>query len=59
MTGATPLLFEFCHGLTMEPVSLETILDTGLSVAEGWLEYCLLFGPRPRSNDLFGPPTPA
>lgn len=59
MTGATPLLFEFCHGLKTAPMELEAILETGLVMLEAWIDYTLLFGARPRSNELFGAITPA
>ena len=55
MTGATPLLFEFCHGLEMNPASLDAILETGFVTFEAWVDYCLAFGPRPTANELFGP----
>lgn len=54
MTGALPLLFEFCHGLKIRPCSLQDILQTGLILTEGWLDYCLSMGTRPNSNDWFG-----
>lgn len=59
MTGATPLLFEFCHGLDMRPYPLEAILESGLVTAEAWLDYCLIFGARTRSEELFGDIAPA
>lgn len=59
MTGATPLLFEFCHGLKIRPASLESILETGFAVFEAWLDYCLAFGPRAKANEMFGAVTPA
>lgn len=59
MTGATPLLFEFCHGLTMHPATLEEIMETGYIVFEAWLDYNLMFGSRPVSNEFFGNITPA
>lgn len=59
MTGATPLLFEFCHGLKMRPSPLEEILETGMVLMEAWLDYLLIFGPRPLSHELFGEITPA
>lgn len=59
MTGATPLLFEFCHGLAKNPCPLKEILQTGFVVFEAWLDYCLTFCPRPRSRDLFGEISPA
>jgi hypothetical protein len=55
MTGATPLLFEFCHGLRVRPCPLETILESGFTVLEAWLDHTLLFGARPVSRELFGP----
>lgn len=54
MTGALPLLFEFCHGLKTRPFPLQDTLDTGLILTEGWLDYCLTMGMRPKSNDWFG-----
>lgn len=59
MTGATPLLFEFCHGLATNPCSLEDILESGFVLFEAWLDYCLSLGARPRSRELFGSVTPA
>jgi len=59
MTGATPLLFEFCHGMEMHPQSLETILETGFQVFEAWIDYNLSFGPRPAAHEMFGAITPA
>ncbi len=58
MTGATPLLFEFCHGTKSVPTGLEAILETGFVVLEAWLDYCRVFGPRPLSNELFGAAVP-
>ncbi len=60
MTGAVPLLFEFCHGLEgYAPAPLEQTLETGLLVTEGWVEYGLRCGVRPRSNELFPVVSPA
>ncbi len=60
MSGALPLLFEFCHGLSgYAPSSLEETLQTGLLTTEAWVEYCLLFGARPRASELFSAVTPA
>lgn len=59
MTGATPLLFEFCHGLETNPCGLDDILESGFVTFEAWVDYCLLFGPRPSANELFGPIRPA
>lgn len=59
MTGATPLLFEFSHGLAMQPASLGQIMETGYRVFEAWLDYNLAFSPRPATPDLFGATTPA
>lgn len=59
MTGATPLLFEFCHGLKSAPMELEAILETGIVMLEAWIDYVLLFGARTRSHELFGEITPA
>lgn len=52
-TGALPLLFEFCHGLKKRPCTLEGTLDTGLLLIDAWVDYCLYFGPRPLSQELF------
>lgn len=59
MTGATPLLFEFCHGMEMNPMTLEKIHESGFVTFEGWVDYCLAFGARPRANELFGSIRPA
>jgi len=59
MTGATPLLFEFCHGLRINPYPLEKIIESGFVTFEAWLDYFLKFGPRPKSRELFGPVRPA
>jgi hypothetical protein len=59
MTGATPLLFEFNHGLKISPLPLGDIMETGYVVFEAWLDYCLTFGARPKSHELFGSITPA
>lgn len=59
MTGATPLLFEFCHGMKIHPAGLADILKTGFVVFEAWLDYCLRFGARPQSQEFFCDTTPA
>ena len=59
MTGATPLLFEFCHGLENNPVSLERILETGFVTIKAWADYCLVFGARASSQELFASVHPA
>ncbi|MFV0336954.1 MAG: hypothetical protein ACK5LK_01750, partial [Chthoniobacterales bacterium] len=59
MSGATPLLFEFCHGLKNHPFRLEDTLETGYVMLKAWLSYNLVFGARPRNHELFASVTPA
>ena len=41
LCGAIPLLFELPHGTVNCPFSLETILEQGLTVVEGWADFAL------------------
>jgi len=58
-TGALPLLLELPHGIRSKPYPLEQIVGIGLTVLEGWLDFALRYGLRPKHPDLYGAPPPA
>lgn len=56
MTGALPLLCELPHGISAHPYTLDKILQSGLTVVEGWVDFALRFGLRPTSLDFYDKP---
>lgn len=57
--GALPLTCELPHGTRNYPVPMETILESGRIVVEGWLDFALKFGLRREAMEFFAPPPPA